>query len=234
MSVSKKLRDTQWFRRISGALLYRYLLLVRRTNEFVIDPPNAYEPLEADMPVIATMWHGQHFLAPFVRRPQDRAKALLSFHRDAEINAIAVEHFGIPTIRGSGDHERRFDRKGGVKAFIAMRDALADGWSLMLTADVPKVSRVAGLGIIKLARVSGRPIYPIGIGTSRRKILNNWDRSVVNLPFGRGAIAFGEPIRVARDADDAAMEVARRQLEDGLNAITARAFAVADRTNDRG
>ncbi|BAT57865.1 hypothetical protein GJW-30_1_00375 [Variibacter gotjawalensis] len=234
MSVSKKLRDTPWFRRSSGALLYRYLLLVRRTNEFVIDPPNAYERFGADMPVIVTMWHGQHFLAPFIRRPQDRAKALVSFHRDAEINAVAAERLGVHTIRGSGDHERRFDRKGGVKAFIAMRDALAEGWNVMLTADVPKVSRVAGLGIIKLARVSGRPIYPIGIGTSRRKILNNWDRSVVNLPFGRGAIAFGEPILVARDADDAAMEVARRQVEDGLNAITARAFAVADRTDERG
>lgn len=234
MSVTGKLRDAPWFRRSSGALLYNYLRLVRGTNRFAIDPPDAYNQFGADMPVIVTMWHGQHFLAPLIRRPQDRAKALISFHRDAEINAIAAERFGVHSIRGSGDHGRRFDRKGGVKAFIAMRDALAEGWNVMLTADVPKISRVAGLGIVKLARVSGRPIYPIGIGTSRRKVLDNWDRSVVNLPFGRGVIAFGEPIRVARDADDATLEAARLQVESKLNAITERAHALADKAARRG
>lgn len=234
MSVSSKLRDAPWFRRSAGAVLYNYLRLVQRTNRFVIDPPDVYARFGDDMPVIVTMWHGQHFLAPFMRRPQDRAKALISFHRDAEINAIAAERFGVHTIRGSGDHGRRFDRKGGVKAFIAMRQALAEGWNVMLTADVPKVSRVAGLGIVQLARATGRPIYPVGIGTSRRKVLKNWDRSVVAFPFGRGAIAFGDPISVPRDADDAALEIARQQVEAGLNAITERAYALVDRPRDRG
>src|SRR5262249_5047027 len=34
--------------------------------------------------------------------------------------------------------------------------------------DVPKVSRVAGLGIIKLASATGRPIFPVALATSRR------------------------------------------------------------------
>jgi len=37
-----------------------------------------------------------------------------------------------------------------------------------MTADVPKVSRVAGLGIVKIAQMSGRPIYPVAIATRRR------------------------------------------------------------------
>jgi hypothetical protein len=39
----------------------------------------------------------------------------------------------------------------------------------------------------------------------------------------------GEPIRVPAEADDAAMEVHRRQVEDHLNAATARAYAIVDR-----
>ena len=43
------------------------------------------------------------------------------------------------------------DRKGGVGAFREMLDALAQGYSVALTADVPKVSRIVGLGIVMLA-----------------------------------------------------------------------------------
>ena len=49
----------------------------------------------------------------------------------------------------------RFNRKGGVGAFKEMVQALADGYNVASTADVPKRSRVAGLGIIMLARESG-------------------------------------------------------------------------------
>jgi hypothetical protein len=51
---------------------------------------------------------------------------------------------------------------------------------------------------------------------------------VINLPFGRGALVGGGPIRVAADADDATMEAARRALEQELNAATARAYALVD------
>ena len=150
-----------------------------------------------ELPMIVAMWHGQHFMMPFVRR-HHRVKVLISRHRDGEINAIAAERLGIGTIRGSGDHNRRYDRKGGVGAFKAMLAALQDGWTMALTADIPKVSRKAGPGIVKLAQLSGRPIIPVAVATSRRIEVDNWDRSDVNLPFSRGAMVFGDPIRVPR------------------------------------
>ncbi|HXW49988.1 MAG TPA: hypothetical protein VEK31_11140, partial [Xanthobacteraceae bacterium] len=101
--------------------------------------------------------------------------------------------------------------------------------SIALSADVPKVARVAGLGIIKLAQASGRPIYPSAIATSRRFVLDNWDRTTINLPFGRGAGVAAEPLTVPRDADDSMLESARRLLEDRLNAATKRAYAIVDR-----
>ena len=93
---------------------------------------------------------------------------LISRHRDGEINAIVAERLGVGTIRGSGAHDGDFTRKGGVSAFKEMLDALEEGYSLALTADVPKVARVAGRGIVKLARMSGRPILPVAVATSRR------------------------------------------------------------------
>jgi len=178
--------------------------------------------------VIIAFWHGQHFLAPFIRREGDRAKVLVSRHRDGEINAIAAERLGVGAIRGSGHHGSGFVGKGGVNAFREMLNALEAGYNVALTADIPKVARVAGLGIVKLASASGRPIYPIAIATRRRVELKNWDRTTINIPFGRGGGVAAEPLRVPADADEAALEVARRALEIALDAATARAYAIAD------
>ena len=81
------------------------------------------------------------------------------------------------TIRGSGAHNGEFHRKGGASAFAEMLEALQQGYNVALTADVPKVARVAGLGVVKLAQHSGRPIYAVAIASSRRIELDNWDRS---------------------------------------------------------
>ena len=183
------------------------------------------------------MWHGQHFLMPFVKPPDQRAKVLVSRHRDGEINAIAAERLGIETIRGSGTHSSDFFKKGGLAGFHALLTALEEGCNVALTADVPKVARVAGLGVVKLAQLSGRPIVPVAITTHRRFELGNWDRTTVNLPFGRGAGVNGAPIFVPADADDATLEMARRAVEEALKAVTKRAYEIADRSSgdrDRG
>ena len=167
-----------------GIAAAEYLRLVYLTSRVVTEPADIYETVTPDLPAILAMWHGQHFLAPFGKR-HHRVKTLISRHRDGEMNAIAAEWLGVETIRGSGDHGLEYHRKGGVGAYRQMLDALEQGCNVALTADVPKISRVAGPGIVRLARDSGRPIYPVAIASSRRIELNNWDRSAVNLPFSR-------------------------------------------------
>jgi lysophospholipid acyltransferase (LPLAT)-like uncharacterized protein len=226
--MAKRFRDAPWFSRSAGVLMANYLRLVWGTNRFSFEPADLYDVVRPQLPAIITQWHGQHFMAPFLRRSEHRVKALISGHRDAEINAIAAKKLGTESIRGSGAHGGEFVRKGGVPAFMAMREALDQGWNVMLTADVPKVARVAGRGIVLLARASGRPIFPFGLATSRRIVLDNWDRSAINLPFGRGAIVLGEIIRVPTDAGDDQVEIYRQKVEAALNAATARAYAIVD------
>jgi lysophospholipid acyltransferase (LPLAT)-like uncharacterized protein len=230
------LRNTlrsSWFQRAVGILAAEYLRLVWVTNRFTFEPADVYDQVEPRMPVILAFWHGQHFLTPFIRtKPSYRAKVLISRHRDGEFNAIAVERLGIGTIRGSGDHGSAFHRKGGVGAFKKMVRALEDNYNMALTADVPKRARVAGLGIIMLARESGRPIMPFAMATSRFIRLNNWDRTTINLPFGRGALVGIKEINVSPDADAATMERLRLDLEETLNAATRRAYAMIGRPEE--
>jgi lysophospholipid acyltransferase (LPLAT)-like uncharacterized protein len=224
----KRIARSRQVQQTLGTLISYYLRLVWKTNRVTIEPADFYSRITPELPIIVAMWHGQHFMVPFFRRPEHKVKVLISRHRDGEVNAIAAEHLGVGIIRGSGDHGGRYDRKGGVAAFKGMIDALKAGYNMALTADVPKVSRKAGNGIVMLARYSGRPIYPVAVATSRRVELDNWDRSAVNMPFGKFAIVVGDPVTVASDADDAAIEAARRAVEDGLNTVTARAYAIVD------
>jgi len=159
---------------------------------------------------------------------------LISRHRDGEFNAIAVERLGIGTIRGSGDHGSAFHRKGGVGAFKEMVRALDEGYNVAVTADVPKRARVAGLGVIMLARESGRPIMPFAMVTSRFIRLNNWDRTTINLPFGRGALVGIKEIHVPPDADAATMERLRQEVEDTLNEANRIAYAIVGRPEASG
>jgi lysophospholipid acyltransferase (LPLAT)-like uncharacterized protein len=216
--------------RAVGFLAAEYLRLVWLTNKFAFEPADVYERAEPHQPLIFAFWHGQHFLTPFIKtKDSHRAKVLISRHRDGEFNAIAAERLGIETIRGSGDHGSAFHRKGGVGAFKEMVRALADGYNVASTADVPKRSRVAGLGIIMLARESGRPILPFAMVTSRFVRLSNWDRTTINLPFGRGAVTGVDAIVVPPDADGETMEKLRLQLEIYLNEATRRAYALVGR-----
>jgi hypothetical protein len=231
--LKKLLRDVlreSWVQRVVGFLAAEYLRLVWFTNKFAFDPPDVYDIVEPAQPAIFAFWHGQHFLTPFIKtKDSHRAKVLISRHRDGEFNAIAAERLGIGTIRGSGDHGSAFHRKGGVGAFKEMVRALADGYNVASTADVPKRARVVGMGIIMLARETGRPIMPLAMATSRFVRLNNWDHTTINLPFGRGALVGIEPVVVPPDADGETMEKLRLRVETYLNEATRRAYAQVGR-----
>ena len=216
--------------RAVGFLAAEYLRLVWLTTKFEFDPPDVYERALPHQPLIFAFWHGQHFLTPFIKNKKEyRAKVLISRHRDGEFNAIAAERLGISTIRGSGDHGGAFHRKGGVGAFREMVQALEDNWNVATTADVPKRARVAGLGVIMLARDSGRPILAFAMVTSRYIRLKNWDSTTINLPFGRGAVVGIDAIEVPPDADAETMERLRLQVESYLNEATRLAYAKVGR-----
>ena len=232
MSLYKRIVTSSAFHEVVATVGAWYLRLAWYTSRQIYEPVAIYDTV--NMPAILAMWHGQHFLMPFIKRNDGshRAKVLVSRHRDGEINARAAERLGIGTIRGSGAHDGGF-HKGGAAAFSEMLEALKDGYNVAMTADIPKVARIAGLGVVKLAQLSGRPIYAVAIASHRRIELNNWDRSAINLPFSRMGLVAGGPIYVPADADDATLEAARQRLESELNRVTARAYEIADRTGSK-
>jgi lysophospholipid acyltransferase (LPLAT)-like uncharacterized protein len=163
-------------------------------------------------------------MVPFAK-PKDMPFAvLISRHRDGEINASACRNFDIIPTRGSGGRPDQSERKGGAGGLRSLIRFLNDGVSVCMTADVPKVARVAGPGIIALARLSQKPIVPIAVISKRHRIFDSWDRATIGLPFSHLVIAMGEPIMVGRDLDGDQLEAIRKELETRLDLLHERSY----------
>lgn len=230
--VRKPLAESRFVKGAIASLFAQGLRFVRLTNPLVDGSVRILGDKHADLePVIVALWHGQHLLAPVFYPPGSGLAAMVSRSADAELNATVLAKFGIEIVRGSGGREGAHKSdKGGAKALIALKKTLNAGTNVCMIADIPHgTPRDSGLGVILLAKLSGRAILPVAFTTSRRKILEkSWDKTTINLPFGRGSTVVGEPIFVPADADDTEMERKRRQLTDALNAATAQAYRMVD------
>lgn len=230
-SFGTRMLRAPFVQKSAAGLVAGYLRFVNRTNALTFDPPEPYARYIHLRPVIFTMWHGQHFMLPFAKIFDFDVRVLISRHHDGEINARVAERLGIGTIRGSSARNpARMLEKGGIAGFMEMKAALEEGACVSMTADISNLApRRAGLGIVSLAKVTGRAIVPIAYATSRRFDVGSWDRATINLPFGRAVCAVAEPVLVPANADDAMLEAKRREVEDGLNEATERAHRIADR-----
>jgi lysophospholipid acyltransferase (LPLAT)-like uncharacterized protein len=226
-----KIKSKPWFGNLLVGIIYRWLLLVHKTNRLLPGSSDGAQVFENNSPAIFAIWHGQHFLIPFLAPENANVVTLFSKSADAEINAKLVERMGFETVRGSGGRDPATSQnKGGASALIALKRALDAGKSVVMIADISKSTpRQSGLGIITLARISGRPIIGIAYASSRRHIIEkSWDRTTLNLPFGRASAIAGEPLFVARDASDKVMETLRNELDIRLNLATEKAYKMVD------
>lgn len=211
----------------AGRMIARLIQRVERSSKKVFDPTDLTERLYGDHPAIIAFWHGQFMLVSTLNTHHVPVKAMVARHGDADLIGNALSELGVELIRGAGAGGRRKDRGGAQALRLAVR-ALQDGASICMTADVPPgPARRAGEGIITLARLSGRPVIPVALATSRFLSLDTWSRMTINLPRSILAAVGGPAIRVPRDATPEQLEAFRHELEVGLNEATRRAYAMA-------
>ncbi len=230
--IREPLAQSRFVKNAIASLLAQFLRLVRLTNTVVKGSAQFdsgdYAHLE---PGIIALWHGQHLLTPAYYPKNKALVAMVSRSADAELNADVLARFGIEIVRGSGGREGAQNTdKGGARALIALKKALGAGTNVCMIADIPHgTPRDSGQGIILLAKLSGRPILPVAFTTSRRKVLEkSWDRTTINLPFGRGSTVVGELVEVPMDADENELERKRQELTRALNAATSKAYRMVD------
>ena len=205
-----------------AGLMARYIRLVHATSKRNTDYDQLNEAFAEHAPLIIGGWHGTFLLAPILIPEPTEVSAVVARHGDAELIGLMLERFGVKLIRGAGAGGKKKD-KGGMFALRSSLRELKAGRSIAMTADVPPgPARRAGLGIITIARLSGRPILPCAAVTSRFKVLNSWSRFVVNLPFSKLVLLSGEPVYVPKNADAKVMEAKRLELEGKINDLVLR------------
>ncbi|WP_439472240.1 lysophospholipid acyltransferase family protein [Brevundimonas sp.] len=175
--------------------------------------------------VLAVFWHSRIGLSPACW-PLDRAtpaKALISLSADGEFIAKAVARQGFPAVRGSStNRDKAKAAKGGTQA---LRDGLKQlkVGGLAITPDGPRgPARQMAEGLPMLAKISGAPALFIGISCNPAIRLNSWDKAVLPLPFGKGAIVWD----VADYPEGMDMADVVAAWTERLNAVEAEADAI--------
>ena len=198
-------------------------LLFRSCRIRFVDKRHEDRFLDAGEPIIFAGWHEGMMMLPYHFRDRCGGLVMVSPSRDGDIIADTIERFGLRPVRGSSGRDGRAALDAMVAAVQAERQSAG------IIVDGPKgPALVAKTGAIALARATGLPIVP-GTWWARPAIrFGSWDRTIVPLPFARLVFAFGEPIFVAPDADEAAMEAHRSTLTERLRRARDRARAAVE------
>jgi len=176
--------------------------------------------------VLCAFWHSRIGLSP-VCWPLDKAqpaKALISLSADGEFIAKAVARQGFPAVRGSSSNKDKAEKaKGGTQALRDGLKQLKIG-ALAVTPDGPRgPARQMAEGLPLMAKISGAPVLFIGLSCKPAIRLNSWDKAVLPLPFGKGAVVWDK----AWYPKGAEMSDVAAAWTERLTAVEARADALA-------
>lgn len=175
---------------------------------------NPQQYWEKNIPFITAFWHNRLMMGPFGWSGPMTFHMLISNHKDGQIIAKTVGHHGIKTIAGSKS-------KGGLAALKLLLKTLQEGGCVGITPDGPRGPRlIASDGIIKIAKLSNCEILPFTYAVSKCKIFKSWDRFIFALPFGKGVLAWGKPVKVPKNLDETAMQNVCKQLTSAMLELT--------------
>jgi lysophospholipid acyltransferase (LPLAT)-like uncharacterized protein len=210
---------------LGPSLAYWMIKLLGWTMEFEEVHPEIPRSLwEKGIPGIGVFWHGRLLMMPRIYKGK-KLSFLVSPHRDGQIVGRALKRFGFHAILGSTNRR-------GFSAFKQMLKANREGSDIALVPDGPKGPRYqVQIGVIELAKLTGRPVVPVTFSSSKRKLFKTWDQFLLPYPFSRGVFVWGEPVYVDPKGDRSHLEERRALLERRLNELTEKADHYFEKSN---
>ncbi|MCL2484943.1 MAG: lipopolysaccharide heptosyltransferase II [Endomicrobia bacterium] len=160
-------------------------------------------------PAVYAFWHGSE-LSIMLFNQNSGIVIMVSLSKDGELLSQVLKSFGYNTVRGSSS-------KRGDTALLEIIKLARDGKSFAFASDGPRGPyHKLKAGLILAAMKSGLPVIPVSVSPKYRITLNNWDKTVIPLPFTKAAQIYGNPIYV-KETDD--IEEKRVQVETELNKL---------------
>jgi 3-deoxy-D-manno-octulosonic-acid transferase len=175
--------------------------------------PEFFDLLNNRQACLVAFWHNRLLLMACFAPHPSQLHAVISRHADGSLTAECLAKLGVKAIRGSS-------KKGAFGAMLGVREALAQGKTVVITPDGPRgpAEKIHG-NIIALAREYNLPILPCSYDTKFGIKLPSWDSFLLSLPFGSGSFCAGAPIYVRAEESD---DEAKARLEEALGNLTER------------
>jgi len=138
-------------------------------------------------------------------------KLMVSRDPRGDCVALFCRWLGFDVIRGDAEH-------AGWKALVEIASEVQGGAAALISPDGSGPPLVARIGAVALASAVGVPLIPVGADCSPSVFeRHKWDDARNPLPYGRIAVACGEPLTFPSFEDAASLENARKQLQVALD-----------------
>lgn len=171
-------------------------------------------------PAIWCIWHNRLAISMLVYkrlRPFSDSvglAALISASEDGSFLAYVLKHFNVQAARGSSSRR-------GPQALREAISFLERDYHVAITPDGPKGPKyVMHDGVISLAQLTGRPIYPVSNYVKNKFCLKSWDGFQIPLPFAKIEINIGEPVSIPAELDDDQRNTYKKQLLEAMQRLT--------------
>lgn len=195
-----------------AVLLYGYTYAVRGTAEIVT--VGRYRWPDFPKGSVLAIWHGSapSLLVAFTaRKPSTPVKLMVSSDPRGDCVALFCRWLGFEIVRGDAQH-------AGWRALMEIAHDVHHGATALISPDGGGPPFVARVGAVALASAARVPLIPVGADCrpavfERRK----WDVARNPLPWGRIAIACGEPLVFPPFEDRDSLELARERLQESIN-----------------
>jgi lysophospholipid acyltransferase (LPLAT)-like uncharacterized protein len=213
--------------RVTAFLMYAYARAVRATAEIVT--VGRYRWPDFPKGSVLAIWHGSapSLLVAFTaRRPSMPVKLMVSRDSRGDSVALFCRWLGFEIVRGDAEH-------GGWKALMEIANEVHGGAAALISPDGGGPPLLARVGAVALASAAGVPLIPVG-ADCRPTVFerHKWDVARNPLPYGRIAIACGEPLLFPPLEDAGSLEKARQQLQDALDRAAGQARGALESRRD--
>ncbi|NOY87619.1 MAG: lysophospholipid acyltransferase family protein [Deltaproteobacteria bacterium] len=178
---------------------------------------------DRDGVAVLAFFHGRQFLlvSTFLGR---RVSIMSSLSRDGELQARALSGLGYRIVRGSAS-------RGGARGLIAMKRLMEQGYHGSFAVDGPKgpIHQVKP-GAVYLAKKTGAPVLPLAASANPAFAFQKaWDRYLLPMPFSKGVVIYGEPMRLDGDLGEEAVDRDCKALQSVLEDLQVEADCAVGR-----
>ena len=189
-----------------GSLIYRIFKIQSYMTELV--PINV--PKEN---CIYAIWHAHQLSVHSMKNNGKPLNVMISHSRDGKIVAKITKKWGLKVVRASSA------RKGCISGSKQFVENILNGDSGAIMVDGPRGPKeVVKDGVVKLAKMSQRPIIPTYMYSPNKTLLTlpGWDGLRVPFFITKAVVIHGEPIYVDENATDEEIELYRQQVQKSM------------------